>query len=701
MSYHLGIDIGGTFTDFVLYDEISGSTVLHKRLTTPQAPAEAVVDGVTETLKKVGASIDGLAVVCHGTTLVTNTIIQRKGALAGMLTTKGFRDVLDIGMERRYDLFDLRLRFPTSLIPRALNLEVDERIRHDGTIDRPIDEEGVRRALEILVHDGGIEALAVGFLNSYENPAHEERVRAIVEAEYPSLYISTSADVSPFMREYERWTTTTVNAYTQPMVDAYLQQIEDGLAALGFNGDIFIMTSNGGTILPATARRYPVRLLESGPAAGVLMSTQHGRNLDLPDILSFDMGGTTAKGALVENYSPLRHYELEVARIHQHRQGSGLPARIPVIDMIEIGTGGGSIAEVNERRLISVGPRSAGADPGPACYTRGGTEATLTDANLALGYLDPEFFLGGKMPLDRSAAETQIFKTVAEPLGLEFLRAAWGIHEIVNEDVARAFRVHASERGFDYRKCTMIAFGGSGPVHALRIARKLSIPKVVLPVAAGVMSALGLLASPLSFEVVRSHRAFLNDLDANAFDDLFRPLVTEAAGQITAAGLDAGKVTVSRRLDMRYFGQGHEVEVEISPSLLPEEALAALPTLFADAYSRVYSISFLDAPLEIVNWKVEATGPASDMSERYRVQPGSVAEDISKKGSRAAWFPEYDRFIDSPVYNRYALTPGDTVVGPALIEETESTCVVGVGDRVLVDDRYNLVADIAADGEGI
>lgn len=699
MSYQLGIDIGGTFTDFVLYEDVSGVTVLHKRLTTPVEPADSVIAGVNEILSMAGADITDLTVISHGTTLVTNTVIERRGAVTGMLTTCGFRDVLSIGMERRYDLFDLRLRFPAPLVPRPLHMEVEERVGADGIIQQPLDETGLRRAVDELVTEGKIVALAVGLLNSYANPIHEERIREIVQADHPTLYVSTSADVSPFMREYERWTTTTVNAYTQPMVDDYLKKIENGLANLGFGGDLFIMTSNGGTIAPGTARRYPVRLLESGPAAGVLMSTEHGRNLKLPDILSFDMGGTTAKGSLVENGAPLRQSSLEIARIHQHNKGSGLPVRIPVIDMIEIGAGGGSIAEVDDRGLIRVGPRSAGADPGPACYGLGGTSATLTDANLVLGYLDPEFFLGGTMALDRRAAESVIRQTVANPLELEFLRAAWGIHEIVNEDVARAFRVHASERGFDYRDCTMIAFGGSGPIHALRIARKLSIPRVVLPVGAGVMSAFGLLASPRAFEVVQSGRVFVNDLDGDDLAGRFAPLIDEAVGQIVSAGVATEAVTVSRRVDIRYFGQGHEVEVEIPPGIEGDAALAALPDLFAKAYSRIYSISFLDSPLEIVNWKVDARAPASRMSERYRVANDRSAGGTARKKMRRAWFPENDGYTECPVFNRYALTPGEVVVGPALIEEAESTCVVGVGDRVEVDAQYNLVAEIATEGE--
>ena len=411
------------------------------------------------------------------------------------------------------------------------------------------------------------------------------------------------------------------------------------------------------------------------------------------------MGGTTAKGSLVAAAEPLRRYHLEVARVHEFKRGSGLPLRIPAIDMIEIGAGGGSIAGVDTRGVVQVGPQSAGADPGPACYGRGGTRATLTDANLVLGFLDAGFFLGGDMRLDRDAAAAAIDRDVGQPLGMSTGAAAWGIHETINESVARAFRVHASERGFDYRRSAMVAFGGSGPVNAMRIARKLKIPRVILPVGAGVMSAFGLLASPRSFEIVRSDRVFLDRLDAAGLESRLAPLVDETSGYLRAAGTADADIRILRRLDMRYVGQGYEVEVALPEDLAGDALIARLPELFAAAYAEVFSMSFLQEKLEIVNWKVEARGPLPDLGERYELaglDPGGTA----LKGARMAWSPEAGDYVEHPVYDRYALKPGDTVAGPAMIEENESTCVLGAGDRVTVDERYNLVARIGDAEDG-
>ncbi|WP_374444900.1 hydantoinase/oxoprolinase family protein [Stella sp.] len=698
--YRIGVDIGGTFTDFALFDAAGGRMAIHKQLTTPRDPSAAVLDGVATMLAANGVAIDRVHDIVHGTTLVTNAVIERRGAVTGMLVTAGFRDILDMGYESRYDLYDLRLRFPPPIVPRRLRAEIDERMRPDGKVERRLDRASVRAAVAGL-KDQGIEALAVCLLHSYANPAHEQAVAKLVAKEFPDLYVSTSADVFPNMREFERWTTTTVNAFTQPMFDRYLRRLEDGLAGQGFRGRVYIMTSSGGTVTTETARRYPVRALESGPAAGALMSAHHGRSLALDEVLAFDMGGTTAKGALIRNGQPLKKYMMEVARVHEFKRGSGLPVRIPVIDMIEIGAGGGSLAGVDERGLLRVGPKSASADPGPACYGRGGTGATLTDANLVLGYLDAGFFLGGAMRLDRKAAEAAIRDAVAKPLKLSLARAAWGIHEVINEDVARAFRIHASERGFDYRGASMVAFGGSGPVHAMAIARKLKIPRVVFPVGAGVMSALGLLASPLSFEVARSRRVHVADLDAAAFADEFGRLVAEASGFLTRAGVAEGDIRVTLRLDMRYQGQGHDIEVTLPQAGdFGKGGLAALfadlPRLFGAAYAETYLVSFLEEPIEIINWKVEAAGPAPDFTSGYSLgDPPSGDAKAALKGRRRVYLGEVGDYVEVPVYDRYKLAPGTRIAGPCVVEERESTCIVGKGDRAEVDWHYNLVAELA------
>ena len=695
MSYRLGVDIGGTFTDLALFDERTSGMTIHKLLTTPDDPARAVLQGVRELLEMAGAPIEDVTALIHGTTLITNAVIERKGSRCAMLTTAGFRDVLDIGIENRYDQFDMRLKYPRPLVERTLQFEVNERIGPDGEIRRPLDEAEVRRVVAGAV-ERGAESLAVCLLHAYVQPAHENRIRAIVESAFPDLPVSTSAEVLPFMREFERWTTTTMNAYTQRMADTYLRRLEDGLAGMRFAGQFYIMASNGGTVTPATARRFPVRLLESGPAAGVLMSSHLGRLLQAPNLLSFDMGGTTAKGALVIDGEPQKKYELEVAHVHEHKAGSGFTVKIPVIDMVEIGAGGGSIAGIDERGVIQVGPRSAGAVPGPACYGRGGSEPTITDANVLLGFLDPAFFLGGRMRLDLEAARTAMRQRLAEPLGVSLLRAAWGVHQTVNENMAQAFRLHASERGYDYRNFTMIAFGGSGPIHAARIARILHIPRVIFPVGAGVMSAFGLLVSPLSFETVRSHPLAVDRITDDDLAAAFAAPIAEATAFLDRAGVARRDIGVKRRLDMRYRGQGYEIEVVLPDPDGKPTGVADLSELFSREYARIFSAALLNEPLEIVTLKVEAFGPRPRMADAARVAAADGGARL--KGSRRVYRPELDDLADCSFYDRYALRPGDDVAGPALIEERESTCVINAGDVIRVDANLNLIADIALAG---
>jgi N-methylhydantoinase A len=698
MTYRIGIDIGGTFTDFALLEPRTGRTTIHKRLTTPSDPARAVLEGTQKLLAQQKASMAEVETIMHGTTLITNATIERRGAVTGFLVTRGFRDVLDIGKEQRYDLFDLRIRFPDPLVPRPLRREVSERIQFDGTVETSLDDDEVRRAISELVEEHKIEALAVGLLHSYANSVHERHIQQLVRREFPSLHLSISSDICPFMREFERWTTTIVNAYTQPMVDRYLAALENGFKERGFGGKFYVMMSNGGVATPTTARQFPVRLIESGPAAGALMSSYLSQQLTgRPHVLSFDMGGTTAKGSLIRNQVPLRKDDLEVARVHAFKRGSGLPLKIPVIDMIEIGAGGGGIAAVDRRGVIRLGPHSAGADPGPACYGRNGRDATLTDANLVLGYLDPVFFLGGKITLHPDRAADAIQSTIASELDLPLARAAWGIHETANEEVARAFRVHAAERGFDYRGCSMIAFGGSGPIHAAQIARKLKIPEVIFPSGAGVMSAFGLLVSPLSHETIKSDRHLLDELDAGVFEAKFAAMTDEVTSFLRAGGIGATEAKIVRRLDMRYLGQGYEIEVSLPNDVASNELLQRLPALFAECYARVFAISFIEQPLEIINWKVHASGPLPWLSERgiNLTPPATEAHRQALKARRQVYSPTKDGYAECLVYDRYALEVGARLTGPALIEENESTCVIGDGDRVTVDQYRNLVATVA------
>jgi N-methylhydantoinase A len=693
MSWRIGVDIGGTFTDFALLDGAGRKLAIHKQLTTPADPSAAVIEGVGAILSANNVAIEDVSTIAHGTTLVTNAVIERRGALTGMLVTDGFGDIMDTGLEQRYDLFDLRIRYPDPIVPRPLRRGVRERVHYDGRIETAVDLDGARTAIRELAEDHRIEALAICFLHSYIDPAHEQAVAEIARKDFPDLYVSTSAEVYPNMREYERWTTTAINAYARPMADRYLARLESGLGGLGFGGRLYIMTSSGGMLAPETARRFPVRLLESGPAAGMLMAAVQGRALDLPDILSFDLGGTTAKGALVRGFAPLKTEQMEVARVHEFRRGSGLPLRIPVLDMIEIGSGGGSIAAVDDRGLLKVGPRSVGAVPGPACYKQGGENAALSDANLVLGYLDPDFFLGGEMPLDRDAAKTVIEETVAKPLDLSVERAAWGIHDTASEDIARAFRIHAAERGFDYRGASMVAFGGSGPLHAMPVAEKLKIPRVVFPIGAGVYSALGLLASPLAFELARSRRVVADDIDGGTFAGMFEPLVLEASAFLKEAGVSDADIRIARQIDIRYFGQTHEIQVTL-PEGDPTVAFGNLRNLFETRYAEVYTFATLDAPLEIMNWKVSAIGPDPGLETGY------VIDDIeqneggdAQKGTRAVYFAP-DGYRDTPVYDRYRLTPGTRITGPAIIEERESTCLITPGYRATVDAAFNVIAEL-------
>ncbi len=694
MTHRLGVDIGGTFTDFALVNDETGGLEIHKQLTTPADPSESVLSGLKVLLEKTKVPITNIKAIAHGTTLVTNAVVERRGTPTGMLVTKGFQDVLDIAMERRYDLFDLRLQFAKPVVPRALRAELNERILFDGTVETEIDETEIEVAVAKLVKNHDIQALAICFLHSYLDPRHEERARAVVKAKFPSLRVTTSSEVLPFMREYERWTTTTINAYVQPLTDLYLENLESGLEKLGFIGRLLIMTSSGGMITPQIARRFPVRLIESGPAAGALMASFIGEKLGEPNLLSFDMGGTTAKGALIKDGRPLRRYEFEVARQYEFKQGSGLPLRIPVIDMIEIGAGGGSIAMLDANGLLAVGPRSAGADPGPACYKNNGSLATLTDANLSLGYLDPDAFLAGRMTLSKDAADQAIRTAVAEPLNVNITRAAWGIHEVINEDVARAFRIHASEVGFDYRHCTMIAFGGSGPAHAIRVARKLRIPKVIFPVGAGVMSAIGLLTTPISYATMRSGRVVLSNLDQSDLEDGFSLVENQARSLLIEAGVQKETIEIERRLDMRFVGQGHEVEVQLTK----HSSVQDLADLFEKTYSEVYAATPLDTAIEIVNWKVEANGPSPNFAKSYR--PFNGPRDETKLIQNLKTYrSETEDFGSTPVINRYALSEGISIDGPALIQEDEATTVLDQGDRIVVDHLGNLVVQLAPRGD--
>jgi len=688
MSARFGVDIGGTFTDLVVIDEESGAIRVGKVLTTAKDPAHGVEQGVQSLLDDARVDPVRVRAVAHGTTLATNALIERKGARTALLTTDGFRDALEIRHEGRYDMYDLLIDPPAPLVPRHLRREVPERLLPDGAVLRPLDEAAARRVIAELI-DAGVEAVAICLLHAYLNPIHERRLAALVREAAPHVAVSCSSEVVPEIREYERASTTTANVYVAPLMARYLEDLERRLHGLGIPGQLYVMQSSGGIALPPLARRLPIRLVESGPAAGALAAAQAARERGDSRLLSFDMGGTTAKACVIDGGAPLVAREFEVARADRFKKGSGLPIRVPVIEMIEIGAGGGSVARVDRMGLLKVGPDSAGADPGPACYNLGGRQPTVTDADLLLGYLDAEFFLGGRMRLDRGAAERAVSEHVARPLGLDPTAAAWGIHRVVNENMAAAARIHGIERGRDLRAYPLFAFGGAGPVHCWQVARILKVPRILLPFGAGAMSAWGLLAAPLAFDFVRTVRARLDAADWDALTRLFVEMEDEGRELLARAGVAAGDARVSRIAEMRYVGQGHEVEAPMPAGRLSPASLPAITASFEDAYRALYHRLPQGVPIEALNWRVTVSGPPPRLAFGGGAGPRATADAV--KASRRAWFAEAAGWIDTPVYDRYALGPGTTFAGPAIVEERESTAVIGPGASCRVDDGLTLV----------
>ena len=692
MPARLGVDIGGTFTDLVLIDEATRRTRVGKVLTNPKDVAHDVEEGIHALLDEAGVRPDEIRAVVHGTTLATNALIERKGARTALLTTEGFRDALEIGREGRYDMYDLFIDPPPPLVPRHLRREVPERLLADGSISRALDEGAARRALAELAREG-VEALAICLVHAYVNPVHERRLAELARDAQPGLVVSCSSEVVPEIREYERASTTCANVYVAPLMARYLEDLERRLAGLGIPGQLYVMQSSGGIALPPLARRLPVRLVESGPAAGALAAAEAARGRDEPRLLSFDMGGTTAKACVIDDGVPLVGREFEVARADRFKKGSGLPIRVPVIELIEIGAGGGSIARVDRMGLLKVGPDSAGADPGPACYARGGRLPTVTDADLLLGYLDAEFFLGGRMRLDRAAAERAVLEHVGGHLALDATAAAWGIHRVVNENMAAAARIHGIERGRDLRAYPLFAFGGAGPVHCWQVAKVLKVPRILIPFGAGAMSAWGLLAAPLAFDFVRTLRARLDAADWGALNRLFAEMEDEGRELLARAGAARESVRVSRIAEMRYVGQGHEVEALTPPGRLSAESLPAITAAFEAAYRALYHRVPQGVPIEALNWRVTVAAPAPSLTFGGAVAGGAAAPDAVKR-TRRAWFAEANDWVETPVYDRYALGPGTTFGGPAIVEERESTAVVGPGARCRVDERRTLVVEL-------
>jgi len=681
--FRLGCDIGGTFTDFVLINDETGEIGVHKCLTTPKDPSDAVEAGIRAMLNSTPDFVGQLDEVIHGTTLVINCIIERKGAKTGLITTKGFRDVLELGRELRYDSYDIFAEYPEILVPRPLRLEVDERIASDGRIVKQLDAEAAKETLRQLLARG-IESLAVCLVNSFENPAHELMIKDIVLKEAPHLPVSISYEVLPQMREYERTSTTVTNAYVKPLTGDYLAKLSGRLDSLGSTGKLFIMLSSGGITSAETAAEFPVRVIESGPTAAVISAVHFGKMFGIKDIFCFDMGGTTAKSCLIQKGEPGVVSTFEVGRVHRFKKGSGLCIQVPVVDLMEIGAGGGSIAKISKMGLLQVGPESAGAEPGPVCYGLGGEEPTVTDTDLALGYLDENYFLGGTMKLNKEAAKRAIEESIAKPLGVTPIEATWGIHELINETMAGAAKTHIAEKGGNPKIVTICAFGGAGPVHAYGLAKKMGAPKVIIPPVAGVGSALGFFTAPRAFDLVRSHKVSLKESDFEAMEKLFQEMEKEGAGVLQKAG-ETEDITCERSIDMRFIGQGAETNVPVPAGNFAELTQGEVRKLFDEKYKALYGRTYPESPAEFVNFKVRAGLPQRSLQLPKIEKKVSSVEDAIK-GERPAYSAIAREFISFKVYDRYKLFPDAAFDGPAIIEEKESTAVVAEDASVSVDE---------------
>ena len=689
----IGVDVGGTFTDLVLHDPASDLVHVGKLLTTPEDPSAAIIAGVSRILQETGLRPSDLHSVVHGTTLITNTIIERTGATVGLLTTEGFRDTIEIGRETRYDLYDLFLEMPPTLVPRYRRLEIAERIDADGKVLLKLDEDAVASAARQLVEREGCAALAIAFMHSYRSPEHERRAGEIVRHLYPSLPLSLSADVAPEIREYERTSTACANAYVQPLMQRYLDRLEAELGELGFLGHLYVMLSGGGITTVREAKEYPIRLIESGPAAGAMAASFLARLAGLDRVISFDMGGTTAKICLVEDGAPDHKFNFEAGRVRRFQKGSGLPLKVSVVDMIEIGAGGGSLAHVDATSgLMKVGPRSAGAKPGPICYGLGGTQPTVTDADLVLGRLDPSYFLGGELKLDLERVHGIFADKIASQINVASLDAALGVQRIVDETMAAATRMHLAEKGRDPRQYTIIAFGGAGPVHAWNLARLLKVGRVVVPLGAGVASALGFLVAPPATDMVRSYVARLERVDWSHVNAMLSEMQKLGRDLLTEAGADPERITYTPTADMRYVGQGFEIPVRLPGLSLSAADLATIRESFFASYRLHFGRLVEDASIEGLSWRLACVAPNTDIRITARGSQGGEGTN-ARRGERPVLF-EGHGWQTCPVYDRYALRTGATFSGPALIEERESTCVVGPETQVSVDEMKNLVIEL-------
>ncbi len=687
MSVRLAVDIGGTFTDVVLQrgDELTTTKVL----TTYDDPANGVMQGIAQVLAQADVAPGAVELVLHGTTLATNALIERRGAATALLTTAGHRDVLEMAFENRFEQYDVNIDRPAPLVNRRWRVGIPERLAADGEVLAPLDESAVLQALEHLVEEGAT-SIAVGFLHSYVNPGHEQRVGALIAERYPQLSVTLSSAVCPEIREYERISTTVANAYVKPLMASYLASLSQELKRLGIASDVLLMTSGGGLTTLETAAAFPIRLVESGPAGGAILAAALAARHGLDEVLSFDMGGTTAKICLIDGGQPLHSRAFEVDRSYRFKKGSGLPVRIPVIEMVEIGAGGGSVAHVDGLKRVQVGPESAGSEPGPACYDRGGSAATVTDADVVLGKLDPNCFAGGKLRLDAARAGGAVADAVAAPLAQSIDNAAFTIAEIVEENMASAARAHAAEWGRELPSRSLIAFGGAAPLHAAGLARKLHIDSILVPAGAGVGSALGFLLAPVSFEVVRSLYARLEALLAADVVALLAAM-REEAGAVLDGATGTGKREEAVHAYMRYAGQGYEIAVAVPGGALADDE-AALRALmrerFEHAYADLYGRIIPGMAVEVLSWTLALTAP----------QPAAGALRLaahSEPLQAGATISHYDGVGREDIAVRLRDTLTEAIPGPVLVVEAQTTVIVpgGMNVRRLEDGALLLESD--------
>ena len=686
MTFELGFDIGGTFTDFALLNTETGELEIFKVLTTRDRPEVGALHGMATFLAESGLRHEQLLNIFHGTTLVANSLIEQKGALVALLTTAGFRDILEMRTEQRYAIYDLFLQYPPPLSPRYLRRGIKERIDRDGNILRSVCEDDVRQAVADFKRDG-VEAIAIACLHSYRNPANERRIAELVRAAWPDVPLTLSSEIAPEIREYERTSTTVANAYTLPLMSHYLKTLNDRLTNAGFKGNFYLMLSSGSSALESVARSQPIRLVESGPAAGALAAAHYGKLAGHTDLISFDMGGTTAKVALIHDGEPSVASNLEVARVHRFTKGSGYPLQFPTVDILESGAGGGSIAWVDNLGLLKVGPESAGSNPGPASYGFGGLRPTVTDADLVLGYLNPDYFLGGTMKLDLSAAERAL-EPLASAFNFTVVEAAHAIHQLVNENMAAAARIHILEQARDPRNYAMICFGGAGPVHAAGVAGILGNREVIVAPGAGVASAIGLLIAPIAFDYSHSYPTMLANADWREVADLFEQMEAQGRQMLIAAGIPQAETVIERSVDGRFQGQLHEIQVPL-PVDLNEMEPADLVNRFNARYRDLYHYVPDHTPIELLTWRVRVSGTRAPVTAA--MLPQSSADPAAAfKGERRAYFSELADYVLTPIYDRYRLCAGMEFAGPAIVEERESTIVVRPAMQAAVDAYGNV-----------